>query len=811
MGLNESALGIGQLRMVFHGFAPTDALDEKVRFTDDQISVVSKAFLGLTVSCARCHDHKFDPISQKDYYSWYGIFSSCPPAAIAVDAPDPEDSQRRASLVERKNELKAALAQAWLRDAGAAVRKLSQPNDEWKKTIEAAKEPDSLLHPFFLLQHEGAKTNSPDDTLTAWWKKAAAGTTNRAYPKKWNLTNAADFAAWRHDGPGVGGISPAGSFAVASEGESILTGIYPAGVYSHLLSSKDRGVVLSPTFQLDEKYDLWMRIAGEGGAMARYVVQNYPRDGTIYQVSRPGGGQWRWVKLGLDYWQGDQIHVEVTTAADQPVLADLGATRSWFGLSSVVITRAGDPSPAEFWPFAEPVLIACEQREPTNAAELAEGYAAAIRSAVAAWLQGSLTDSQALFLGQSVKLGLLPNQSGELADLKPLVTACRQVEAAIPVPTRAQGVIETDAGDQPIFVRGNHKQPGASVARHFLEAIDATPYPGTGSGRRELAENLVRPDNPLTSRVIVNRVWHHLFGRGLVATPDNFGRMGLEPSHPELLDYLAGRFVDDGWSLKSLIRFLVLSDAWQLSSEAPARALEKDPNNVLLSHFSVRRLEAEAIRDGMLAVSGDLKTDPMFGPPVKGGEPRRSVYLRVKRNDLDPFLAAFDTPVPASTTGKREVTNVPGQSLTLLNDPFVIKLAEDWAHQVEQDTPAGKSEDRIQAMFVRALGRPPTTAEARRSEKFLTWTAAEHARTRTEQARLEGVIKEDSAQLAALKIAARPGPQAGSGLRDEAELQMELRQAEEALKLLKQAPGLSSEWADLAHALFNMKEFIFVR
>ena len=756
LGLNESALGIGHLRMVFHGFAPTDPLEEQLRFTDDQISVVSKAFLGLTVSCARCHNHKFDPISQKDFYGWYGIFASCPPATIAVDAPDADQTKLREVLFRQKEGIKVALAETWLREADLVARKLIEPGDDLKKAVDGAGEATSVLHPFFLLRKKDAKADAFENAMTVWRKKIeeTGSQQKRIYSKRWNLASAPDFATWRHDGSGAAEISRAGAFAIAAGGDAVLTGIYPAGVYSHLTSSKDRGVLLSPRVLLDEKLDLWLRITGDGGAVARYVVQSYPRDGSIYPVTKLTGGQWQWVKLGLDYWQGDRIHVEVTTAADQPVLADINATRSWFGISDVVFTKAGEPGPAEAWEFAQPLLSAFGQHTPSSPVELAAGYATAVRVSVRAWLGGTLTDGQALFLDQLVRSGLLPNRLSELTVMKSLVVSYREREAALRIPTRAPGVIETTPFDQPLLVRGDHKQPGEEVPRRFLDAVNASPYGKTESGRRELAEDILRPDNPLTSRVIVNRVWHHLFGRGLVATPDNFGRMGQEPSHPELLDFLATWFVEHGCSTKSLIRFLVTSETWRQSSDAPRGALEKDPNNVFLSHFGVRRLEAESIRDALLDVTGELKTDEMYGPPITGRTPRRSVYLRVKRNDLDPFLAAFDAPVPASTMGKRDVTNVPGQSLTLLNDPFVIELAQHWADRVEKDPTLTNSIVRIQAMFVRALGRSPTPTELDRSGRFLHWAAGARAGMKTDRAALEENLRRNTDRLAALSAVA---------------------------------------------------------
>ena len=205
--------------------------------------------------------------------------------------------------------------------------------------------------------------------------------------------------------------------------------------------------------------------------------------------------------------------------------------------------------------------------------------------------------------------------------------------------------------------------------------INAKPFATKNSGRLELAEAMLHADNPLTARVIVNRVWHHVFGRGLVATPDNFGKLGETPSHPELLDYLAKRFVAEAWSLKKLIRELVLTRTFQLGVTPTANAREMDPDNRLLTRAHMRRLEAEAIRDAMLHASGSLDHSPLGGSDGFDTN-RRSLYVRIIRNRLDPFLTIMDAPVPTSTKGRRDLTNVPAQSLTMMNDPFVISLAE---------------------------------------------------------------------------------------------------------------------------------------
>ncbi len=292
-----------------------------------------------------------------------------------------------------------------------------------------------------------------------------------------------------------------------------------------------------------------------------------------------------------------------------------------------------------------------------------------------------------------------------------------------------------DGVEEHVFKRGSYKTPGDEVPRRFLEAL-AGPDPmkaPRGSGRLELARQMTDPAvNPFLPRVIVNRVWAHLFGRGIVPSVDNFGVLGEPPTHPELLDYLADDFVKDGWSIKKTIRKLVLTSAYRMSSH-PADADAEDPQNLLLHRMRLRRLEGEAIRDAMLSVSGRL--DPkMYGPPVPvhltpflegrgrpadgplDGDGRRSVYVAVRRNFLSPMMLAFDTPSPFSTVGRRSVSNVPAQALILMNDPFVHQQAEVWAKRVNGQ--GGSVPQRLQRMYVSAFGWPPTEAELAACSRF---------------------------------------------------------------------------------------------
>jgi hypothetical protein len=336
--------------------------------------------------------------------------------------------------------------------------------------------------------------------------------------------------------------------------------------------------------------------------------------------------------------------------------------------------------------------------------------------------------------------------------------------------------------DENVLIRGNHRTPGPVVGRRLPAALNGSGFQhvenATENSRLQLARKLVDPANPLTSRVIVNRVWHHLFGRGIVPSVDNFGVLGQPPTHPELLDYLARQFMQDGWSVKRLIRSIVLSETYQQESVVSSqesgvgsRESEADPQNLLFHRQNLRRLEGEVIRDAILAISGRL--DPaQFGPSVPvhltpfmqgrgrpgtsgplDGAGRRSIYVAVRRNFLSPMMQAFDAPIPLGTVGRRNVSNVPAQALIVMNDPFVAEQAKAWAGKLLSDSDAS-AEARIRRMYLQAFSREPTSEELSAALSFLEHQARENNLTE---------------------------------------------------------PGNDERvWADLAHVLFNVKEFVLV-
>lgn len=293
----------------------------------------------------------------------------------------------------------------------------------------------------------------------------------------------------------------------------------------------------------------------------------------------------------------------------------------------------------------------------------------------------------------------------------------------------------TFGSDSPLYLRGEVEKPSTKVPRGFLQVMTAKqPRIYKGSGRLELAEWLASRDNPLTARVMVNRVWLHLIGEGLVGSPDNFGASGQMPSHPALLDNLAVDFMDqDGWSVKKLIRRIVLSRAYQLSSQPHGGNQEIDPDNRLLWRMSKRRLEAEAIRDAMLSISGQLDLAPLKGSAIAkagdgyvgqfqraGLDPKfahRSVYMPIVRTGVNEMLALFDFPDPAMVTGHRATTVVPAQGLFFLNNAWVIKQAEATAGRL-MALPGG-DRDRVAEAYLRFFGRPPSDLEAQQAEEFL--------------------------------------------------------------------------------------------
>jgi hypothetical protein len=303
---------------------------------------------------------------------------------------------------------------------------------------------------------------------------------------------------------------------------------------------------------------------------------------------------------------------------------------------------------------------------------------------------------------------------------KELLAKLKTIDAGKPNVPIALG-LEDDAKPEKTFVlergepssKGDEVQPGFPVVLTKEAPKIAAPRPTTTGRRTALANWLTDERNPLTARVMVNRLWHHHFGRGIVRTPSDFGVRGLPPTHPELLDWLAAKFMQDGWSLKSMHKLMLTSATYQQSTTASAEAMKADRENLLFSRMNRRRLEGETVRDSLLAISGRL--DPNRGVPsaAKREDHRRSVYLLARRNLRNPFLEAFDLPDSNLSCPKRECSTTASQALTLLNDAEVAAAAKALAAKLS------KEPDPVTAVYLRALGRKPSETEGRTAKEFL--------------------------------------------------------------------------------------------
>jgi hypothetical protein len=546
----------------------------------------------------------------------------------------------------------------------------------------------------------------------------------------------------------------------------------------------------------DKKFLTLQVVGGKMGAW-RTILDNcmLSEDYQLLDSDAP-----RWLKIpNRDDQPTLPFYVELVTKGSNPRIPDrpdrlkvtqaqLDSPYSYFGVARAFLHDI-DESPREELSHMAPLFAghsagtakvpnspeSTSLEKPTSLEKLAERYASVVRQSLNRWIVGRATDNDARWIGWLVENRLVTNASNQTARLQKLIEDYRLAESRIAAPRTFNGTADLEAGyDFPVLPAGDADHPGKIVPRGFLQLIAGTPegVKAFGSGRLEIANLIASSSNPLTARVMANRIWLHIFGRGIVPTADNFGVYGEKPSHRELLDALAAQFVHDGWSIKKLVRHLVMSQTFQQSSQTSAEAITTDPQNRLLSHYPVRRLEGEAIRDSILAASGRLDR-ALYGPSIQpyreepkdyrklhqgplDGNGRRSIYIKVTRHEGSRFLDTFDFPNPTVSRGNRDTTNVPAQALALLNDPFVLEQAGFWADNLIK-AQAPTVETRLDSMFRTALGRLPDDGE---------------------RTRFAGLAKE----LASLHKAAP-------------EKILESREV----------------WKDMAHAVFNLKEFTYLR
>jgi cytochrome c553 len=741
---NESAIGTA-----FYRFGEANH-DSCVLFgaigydiADNQVDTLSKAFQATTVACARCHDHKLDAISTKDYHAVLAVLRSTRLVQHTLDAPE-VNREPMAQMRALKADLRTELASVWRNE----VAKIDASKLRTLADAAKGKAPDisSPLHAWFVADKPG----SPG--FEDVWKQLAAEQAREASARaefnRTKFTTLADFrngipAAWHADGMGLrNGGSPSGDFAVAAEGDNALKSLLPAGVYTFGLSDKLNGALRSPNLQRTHAR-VSFEVVGGRFSLAHIVFNNcqlnYAHQHSIHQ------NDWSWVTIPFPE-NTDQLHpyAELLTFWDNPKFPDpLGTLgkdtenmrgpweeyaknpRTWWGVRRIVLHDGPETPKVEIGYLARLFSGAA----PKSTEEAATRYAAIGSEALEAFSANRATDDDIQWLDWMLQNGILSNRADASPRLAELIARYREIEGRLSTPTMIPGMADEGPGfTQPVLVHGDYTKPGDIVERAYLRALapEGLNLSPEGSGRRQLAEVIASPDNPLTARVMTNRIWQWIFGRGIVASPDDFGHLGALPSHPELLDALAERFIAEGWSMKKLVRALVMSRAFQSVSAPTEDARQHDPLNLLLSHSTARRVEAEVIRDSILAVSGRLdpqlygpsvqpyreKADPekrLFAGPLDGNG-RRSIYIKFQLMEAPRFLSAFNLPGGKVTQGRRDSSNSPAQSLALLNDPFVLAMADVWASRLVADGRTSVA-DRVDALFHEALGRAPSDAD----------------------------------------------------------------------------------------------------
>lgn len=618
---NLAKTATGFLMLGAHNFELQDKELLRMEVVDEQINVVSRSFMGLTVSCARCHDHKFDPIPTDDYYSLAGIFFSTKsllPGNVSNFVTTPLD------LPEKQ--------QQELREFEAKRKPIADEISKWEKELKQ-------------LSGESSVTSTP--------VKKLAGI-------------ALDDNAAKHQGDWT---------------KSQAIKPYVESGYQH---SSQAGATADYLFKLEGAMKFEIRAAHTPGAnrtseaIYRITIDGKTTEKRVDQKKQPSLKR-HFESLG---------NFEINRAGK--VLVQLCASGSGVTISDAV----------QILPIGE-----SRTKAPGN-------------QTVEAMEKVKLRQARSVELRK--KISAFKKELTRLEKKRPKS------------PAKVMSVQEEQKpGDIAVRIRGNVHRSGEMVQRRALQVIDyKTPFAKQikGSGRLELANWLVAPDNPLTARVYVNRVWSWLFGQGLVRSTDNFGKMGTLPTHSDLLDGLANELIKQGWSTKKLVKSIVLSRSYRQSSAATDLTLKLDADNRLLSRFPAKRLPAEAIRDRILSFSGqlDIKTG---GPAIKPNtrsefgyvydSTRRSIYLPVFRNTLNDLFDVFDFPNPNLVSGTRSSSTLPTQALYLMNSDFVMKHSRLAAERI-LNSESKSLPEKIRLAYRLALSREPSKSEIAIANQFFS-------------------------------------------------------------------------------------------
>ncbi len=772
--LLERTVATGFLSLGAKMLAEDDPVKMQMDIIDEQVDTLGRAVLGLTMGCARCHDHKFDPLTQDDYYSLAGIFKSTKTMEnfsvvarwqeLPLAAPDVVAA--RAAQQQRIEQVKSSIARAVQTESSAVLGRARRGLGDLLLAAEAQGRLDALLA---RVQSVGPPVGqpAPPGTLLIEAEDFARGNVNKVRDGYGEgigvLVNAGqtpNFVEYDLQIPQAGVYQIELRYAAAAARPNRLT------IGGQFLRSDAAGQVTGSWNPDTQTWFVEAVAALESGP----VVLRIENPGPFPHID----------KLVLAPVKDDRARPadfeiagkNAATLRQRPLVAGF--------IKSVMQTLATHkPQPDSVWstwhefaarergespPAPQADRLPGKIRErllaapaPSNLSELAARYQQLGIEATARWeeLQSREATRSLTSLGDEVLEAfrqalydpdgpLQPPASVEELFPEPIrkeLAAQRQeqksLEEALPKFPEAMAVTEGKPENLRIHLRGSHLNLGAETLRRFPQVFPNSAereVNSSQSGRLELAQWLTDRRNPLTARVIVNRVWQWHFGEALVRSPDNFGRLGERPTHPELLDFLAVRLQEQGWSLKTLHRQMLLSSTWQMSTRFDSEAAEKDPENRLWWRFNRRRLEAEALRDSILSVADTLDSN-MGGTllptpnrayvtstanvnPVVYDPPRRSLYLPVVRSALYDVFQAFDFADPSVQSGRRDTTTVAPQALFLMNSDLVLKQTRELARQLL--APAEQSDsERVVELYQRALGRPPRTPEVARSLEFV--------------------------------------------------------------------------------------------
>ena len=645
---------------------------ERIRYDqlDDMVSTIGSGFLGLTLGCVRCHEHKYDPIPQADYYGIAAALARTVHGELKIDRQHEETQRKLAAHKLAGEPLLAALKRFESDEFPARFAKFlateaasptnSAPWQMCDVTSATATSAALVIARDSSVRYVGNKAK--DDTYTV-----KAVTYQRGL-RAFRLDALADDA------------SPAKGPGLSENGNFVLS---------------ELKVTARP---LDPKSKAKPVTAKLKGTAATFEQKNYPL--AAVTDNKRGSGWAVAPEFGKDHAAIFQIEGEPLGFEGGTELEFQLVFKGFFGLGKLRLGFSNGESPAA---LADAQVEQAVRELHLTLAATGGTLNATNQTALFRWF--TRFDAEA----------------------ERLQAAVRDHDAKTPKPDLV-AVYSTKAGGQDVHLlrRGEVDSKVSKANPNYLQVLNTAaegekrwlPKPETDP-RVALGDWLTDAEHgagSLLARVMVNRLWHHHFGRGLVATPNDFGVQGKPPTHPELLDWLAGEFVRGGWQLKPLHQLITASAVYQQGAELKPANLKADPENKLWWHRPARRLEAEAIRDALLSVGGKLE-DKLYGPSETNYEsPRRSVYLRVKRSELIPFLTLFDAPEPAASVGERGATTLPTQALAMMNSTFVRDIADRLTKRVLK--PDMEPATAITEASRIALGRAPTATELARLVKF---------------------------------------------------------------------------------------------